>query len=69
MTWKVEVLDKGHVEVIEHMGSDLTVANSARVSFATHKDELDEKDEKLIKYLADHNHWTPFAHPQITLRL
>jgi len=66
---KVEVLDKGHVEVIEHMGSDLTVANSARVSFATHKDELDEKDEKLIKYLADHNHWTPFAHPQITLRI
>ena len=66
---KIKVLDKGHVEVIEHMGSDLTVANSARVSFATHKDELDEKDEKLIKYLADHNHWTPFAHPQITLRI
>ena len=66
---KLDVLDKGHVEVVDHMGSDLTVANAARVSFATHKDELDEKDEKLIKYLANHNHWTPFAHPQITLRI
>ena len=65
----INVLDHGHVEVVDHMGSDLTVANAARVSFATHKDELDSKDEKLIKYLAEHNHWTPFAHPQITLRI
>ena len=66
---KFEVLDYGYVEYIDHMGSDLTVINAARVSFDNHKDELDEKDEKLIKYLADHNHWTPFAHPQITLRI
>lgn len=31
---KINVLDKGHVEYIEHMGSDLTVVNAARVSFA-----------------------------------
>jgi len=66
---KIEVLDKGHVEYIDHMGDDRTVANSARVSFASHKDSFDEKDEKLINYLAEHNHWTPFAHPQITLRV
>ena len=30
---------------------------------------LPERDKKLIKYLASHNHWTPFAHPQITLRI
>lgn len=65
----MKVLDHGHVELVDHMGSDLTVANAARVSFSQHKDELDGKDEKLIGYLAKHNHWTPFAHPQITLRV
>ncbi len=88
---KIKVLDKGHVELMDHMGSDLTVCNAARVSFNKesewgvdfdaiarlkscpyNKDDvrlLKEKDEKLIRYLAKHNHWTPFAHPQITLRV
>lgn len=88
---KVKVLDKGHVELVDHMGTDLTVCNAARVSFNKesewgldfdaiarlkscpyNKDDvrvLKEKDEKLIRYLAKHNHWTPFAHPQITLRV
>lgn len=66
---KIEVLDNGFVDYIDHLGNDLTVCNSARVSFNNHKEEFDDKDEKLIKYLADHNHWTPFAHPQITLRI
>jgi len=65
----MKVLDHGHVELVDHMGSDMTVANAARVSFNQHKEECDEKDEKLIRYLATHNHWTPFAHPQITLRV
>jgi thymidylate synthase (FAD) len=65
----MKVLDHGHVELVDHMGSDMTVANAARVSFNQHKEEFDEKDEKLIRYLATHNHWTPFAHPQITLRV
>ena len=65
----VRVLDQGYVQLVDVMGSDLTVVNAARVSFSNHKDEFDKKDEKLIKYLADHNHWTPFAHPQITLRI
>ena len=64
-----DVLDKGHVEYVDHMGDDLTVVNAARVSFSNHKEEFDDRDEGLIKYLADHNHWTPFAHPQITLRI
>lgn len=54
--------------LIDHMGSDLTVTNSARVSFNKHKDVLDSGDEKLISYLAKHNHFTPFTHPQITIR-
>ncbi|AIA83144.1 thymidylate synthase [Podophage Lau218] len=57
------------VELIDHMGSDLTVANSARVSFNKQKKEFEDKDKGLLKYLAEHNHWTPFAHPQITLRV
>ena len=78
MKQTINVLDKGHVEYIEHMGSDLMVANAARVSFAktseweTAEDgtrKLSQRDQKLIKYLAEHNHWTPFAHPQITLRI
>jgi len=75
---KINVLDKGHVEYVDHMGSDLTVVNAARVSFAKTSEWettengtriLSQKDQRLIKYLANHNHWTPFAHPQITLRI
>jgi|TARA_B100001094_G_scaffold324608_1_gene377474 thymidylate synthase (FAD) len=51
-----------NVELIEKLGSDLSVVNAARVSFSKKKDVFDEKDEKLIKYLADHNHWSPFGH-------
>lgn len=83
------------ITLIDHMGDDLRVVNSARVSF--HKEsewqrinekiksevdiegrsivewvecdlELTEQDQKLIKYLATHNHWTPFSHVQITMR-
>ena len=56
-------------EYITHMGSDLMVVNAARVSFNKHKTEIDEKDIKLIGYLARNNHWTPFAHPQVTFRI
>tara|TARA_R110000751_G_scaffold141017_1_gene244637 strand:+ start:365 stop:1117 length:753 start_codon:yes stop_codon:yes gene_type:complete len=76
---KIKVLDKGHVDLVDYMGSDLTVVNAARVSFDNQSEwskgdknnngVLKEKDKKLIRYLADHNHWTPFAHPQITLRI
>jgi len=44
------------------MGTDLSVVNAARVSFAKVSNELSDKDEKLIKYLAKHNHWRPFGH-------
>lgn len=48
--------------LIDSMGSDLTVANAARVSFGKKKEAFDKGDEKLINYLARHNHWTPFGH-------
>jgi thymidylate synthase (FAD) len=55
--------------LIDHMGSDLTVANAARVSFGKRKTIMDKNDEKLINYLAKHNHWTPFGHCQIQFHI
>jgi len=57
------------VELIDKMGSDLTVANAARVSFNKEHTELKKSDEKLIKYLAVHGHWTPFGHCSIQFRI
>ena len=51
-----------NVELIDKMGSDLSVVNAARVSFAKRKKEFEDKDERLIKYLAEHDHWSPFGH-------
>lgn len=65
----IQVLDKGFVSLISHMGSDLMVVNAARVSFNKKSTQMTEKDVKLIGYLAAHKHWTPFAHPQITLHI
>jgi len=62
-----------NVTLIDKMGSDATVVNAARVSFAKqiegHRVGLTQKDEKLIKYLADHNHWSPFAHASLQFRI
>lgn len=76
------------VEYVDHMGSDLSVVNAARVSMNKQSDwapfdiatttavehpyptgKLNEGDQKLIKYLAAHNHWTPFGHAQLSLRV
>ena len=57
------------VELIDHMGSDITVVNAARVSYAKHSDSMDSKDERLINYLAKHGHWTPFAHAFLQFRI
>ena len=57
------------VTYIDHMGTDLTVVNAARVSHAKHTATLRPSDERLLKYLARNGHWTPFAHPQITLNV
>ena len=79
------------VELVDYMGSDLSVVNSARVSFNKKSKakssevrkislygsgeveveipKLKERDEKLIRYLARHQHWTPFAHTCITFHI
>ena len=58
-----------NVNLIDVMGTDLSVVNAARVSFAKDSKELSEKDEKLIKYLAKHNHWSPFGHASLQFRI
>ncbi len=65
----MNVLDKGSVELLDVFGDDLTVVNAARVSFAKESEEMTPKDEKLIQYLASHNHITPFFHPQLRFRI
>lgn len=58
------------VSYIDHMGSDLTVVNAARVSFDNeHKELHGDRDVKLIHYLANNGHWTPFGHCQLTIRV
>ena len=51
------------------MGTDLSVVNAARVSFAKESDGFSDKDEKLINYLAKHNHWSPFGHASLQFRI
>jgi thymidylate synthase (FAD) len=88
----MKTTNKSEVTLINHMGSDISVVNAARVSFdkesdyryigfreqyddfgdvvkRTHIVVLEEQDERLIRYLAKHNHWSPFAHTSIQLRV
>ena len=57
------------VELVDKMGNDLTVVNAARVSYSKTKEVFEDKDEKLIKYLAEHEHWSPFAHASMQFRI
>ena len=57
------------VSFIDSMGSDLTIVNSARVSFGKKKHTIDKEDEKLIKYLAKHKHFTPFEHCSLSVKI
>ena len=58
----------GKVDYVSHMGSDLTVVNSARVSFGVEKEKLDAKDKRLINYLIRHKHTSTLEHCLITFR-
>ena len=58
----------GRVDYVNHMGDDLTVVNSARVSFGVEKENLDGRDKKLINYLIKHKHTSTLEHNLITFR-
>jgi thymidylate synthase (FAD) len=66
---KITIGNAGYVELLEVFGSDLTVVNAARVSFNKESTEFTPKDAGLVKYLAKHNHNSPFFHPQIRFRI
>ena len=72
------------VQLTDYMGNDLSVVNADRVSFDKESDwevtqyeegsrdvsiSLKESDKKLIKYLAEHNHWSPFSHAFASFRI
>lgn len=65
------------VTYVDHMGSDISVVNAARVSFNAMSAPISDvppvilntRDEKLINYLAEHGHWSPFSHVVLTLRV
>ena len=57
------------VEMIDKMGTDLSVVNAARVSYAKIKGQFEDKDKKLISFLAKHGHWSPFAHASLSFRI
>ena len=63
-------ISKIEVSYVDHMGSDSSVVDAARVSFDKIADNYTaEQNKKLISYLANHNHWSPFAHTSISLRI
>lgn len=65
----IEVLDKGSVTLVDYMGSDLNVVNAARASYGKEKSELDEKDVKLLNFLAKHGHTSPFRHATVSVQI
>lgn len=65
----INVLDKGYVRLVDTLGSDLTIANAARVSYAKESLELNEKDMRLIRFLAREDHTSPFRHAMLQFEL
>jgi len=59
---KIDVLDKGYIEVVDSLGDDLTPVNAARVSFGGRSKKFEEKDRRLSKFLIKHKHFSPFRH-------
>jgi thymidylate synthase (FAD) len=66
---KKSVLDKGFIEVIDKLGNDLTVSNSARVSFGKRKTTYDDRDRRLVNFLAKNKHFSPFRHLMVTFHI
>jgi thymidylate synthase (FAD) len=66
---KLQVLDKGYIEVVDKLGDDLTPVNAARVSFGSKSETFEEKDRKLSKFLIKHKHFSPFRHQHVMMIL
>ena len=66
---KINVLDKGYVRLVDKMGTDLSIANAARVSYDKESLEMSERDVRLIKFLWDEKHTSPFRHAAMTFEV
>ena len=66
---RIQVLDRGFVRLVDVMGSDLSVVNAARISFANESRSFEDRDKKLIKYLWSHRHTSPFRHASLQIHL
>lgn len=69
MNEMINVLDKGYVRLTNVMGSDLSVVNSARVSYDKESTELTEGDVRLIRFLAREGHTSPFRHATVQFEM
>jgi thymidylate synthase (FAD) len=69
MDQKINVLDKGYVRLVDTLGNDLSIANAARVSYDKQSTEMSERDAKLIKFLWDEKHTSPFRHAAMTFEV
>ena len=65
----IKVLDKGYVRLVDVMGSDLSVVNAARASFAKESLELSVQDGRLLEFLVRENHMSPFRHAFMTFEV
>ena len=66
---RIQVLDHGFVRLVDVMGSDLSVVNAARISFANESRTFEARDTKLISYLWSHRHTSPFRHASVQIHL
>ena len=64
---KIDVLDKGYIEVVDTLGDDLTPVNAARVSFGGRSEKFTDKDRRLSKFLIKHKHFSPFRHQHVMM--
>lgn len=69
MNDRIDVLDQGYVRLVDKMGSDLSVTNAARVSYAKESAEFSDKDERLINFLVRNKEYSPFRHAALTFEV
>lgn len=66
---RYNILDKGYLDLLDTFGDELTIVNAARVSFGVEHEVLTNSDKKLLKYLYDNKHFSPFRHVFFRIRI
>lgn len=66
---KINILDKGYVRLVDTLGTDLSVVNAARVSYDKESQKMSESDNKLLKFLWENDHTSPFRHAALTFEV